>query len=92
MWEEEKKWKKQKISGLRTQKPPLATCLSQLRHLIGLLVGDEAGENGGRLLRRQVVEHAVEHHLRQEQLVGAAQLARDPTFDVDHVALNKISG
>lgn len=32
---------------------------------------DEAGQQGGGLLHRQVVEEAVENHLRQQELVAA---------------------
>lgn len=35
---------------------------------------DEAGQQGGGLLHRQVVEEAVENHLRQQELVAARDM------------------
>ena len=49
----------------------------ELARLLALLVEDEAAEQGGALLRREVVEDAVEDHLGEQQLVAGADLARD---------------
>lgn len=38
-----------------------------------VLLEDEAGQQGGGLFHRQVVEEAVEHHLCQQQLVGTGK-------------------
>lgn len=38
-----------------------------------VLLEDEAGQQGGGLFHRQVVEEAVEDHLRQQELIATAK-------------------
>lgn len=38
-----------------------------------ILLEDEAGQQGGGLFNRQVVEEAVEDHLRQQELIATAK-------------------
>lgn len=40
-----------------------------------VLLEDETGQQGGGLFHRQVVEQAVENHLRQQQLIPAVSKA-----------------
>ena len=41
---------------------------------------DKAGEKGGGVFRRQIVENAVEEEFRDDQLVARTDLARDPSL------------
>lgn len=50
-----------------------------------LLIEHEATEQGRALLRREVVEHAVEDHLRKKQLVARTNLARHTSLLLDDV-------
>lgn len=45
-------------------------CGDRRRFVSYVFLEDEAGQEGGGLLHRQVVEEAVEDHLRQQQLVS----------------------
>jgi len=39
-----------------------------------ILLEDEARQQGGGLFRRQIVEEPVEHHLRQQELIGTERI------------------
>lgn len=41
-----------------------------------ILLEDEAGEQGGGLFDRQIVEETVEHHLRQQELISTGKIIR----------------
>ena len=42
-----------------------------------ILLEDEAGQQGGGLFDREIVEEAVENHLRQQQLVTTGNIHTD---------------
>ena len=52
----------------------------QFGHFLRSFLKDEAGEKGGGVLRRQIVENAVEKEFRDDQLVARTDLACDPTL------------
>ena len=41
-----------------------------------ILLEDKAGQQGGGLFDRQIVEEAVEHHLRQQELIGTGKIKK----------------
>lgn len=42
-----------------------------------ILLEDEAGQQGGGLFRSQIVEEAVENHLRQHELVTTGEIHKE---------------
>lgn len=42
-----------------------------------ILLEDEAGQQGGGLFDREIVEEAVENHLRQQELVTTGNIHTD---------------
>lgn len=49
----------------------IKTCLCAFVSYV--LLEDEAGQQGGGLFHRQIVEEAVEDHLRQQELISAGK-------------------
>lgn len=56
-----------------------------------VLLEDEAGQQGGGLFDRQIVEEAVENHLRQQELVATAKINAQSELLDDITLSNRIS-
>ena len=66
--------------------------LRELRHLVGVLLEDEAAHEGCGLLWRQVVKDSVQQQLGDQQLVTAtAKIKKHVTCESLNTALNSFS-